>query len=185
MCSLRHNGPMLEVVEHRNDTVVFNNPRFCSFKVLCGSETVFVSKCFLAQKSPVFASMFTSGMKEDQRGELVMVDDVEAVKAMLLFIHQNTKVDTVNLAMKVIQLAHRYEIKLLMLQCELQLLENICEDRAEECLHLARKLKMDYLTFKCLEVWYTKFTISAAISDFYTEQQEENMSVSYDSDSSY
>ncbi|CAD5205853.1 unnamed protein product [Bursaphelenchus okinawaensis] len=136
---------ILEVLEHPDDTVVFNNPQFCDFNVLCGSETFYVSKCFLAQKSLVFASMFTSGMKEVQKGELIIVDDVEAVKAMLLFIHQNTEVDNVDLAMKVIRLAHLYEIKLLMIHCELLLLENIDEDRAEECLLLARKLKIDCL----------------------------------------
>ncbi|CAD5205852.1 unnamed protein product [Bursaphelenchus okinawaensis] len=61
-----------------------------------------------------------------------------------------------------------------MLQCELKLLENIGEDRAEECIHLARQLKMDCLVFRCLEVLYTKFTMP----DFHIEQRQENMIVS-------
>ncbi|CAD5205851.1 unnamed protein product [Bursaphelenchus okinawaensis] len=70
---------MLEVLEHQDDTIVFNNPQFCDFKVKCGSDTFFVSKGILAQKSPVFASIFKSGMKEVQRGEVVIVNDVEHV----------------------------------------------------------------------------------------------------------
>ncbi|CAD5217129.1 unnamed protein product [Bursaphelenchus okinawaensis] len=62
--------------------------------------------------------------------------------------------------MKVIQLAHRYEITLLKMHCELYLLKNMDIDHAEECLLLARKLDMDILAFNCLGKFYFNFRMS-------------------------
>ncbi|CAD5205816.1 unnamed protein product [Bursaphelenchus okinawaensis] len=149
-----------EIVEYSEHIQLFNNPLFCDFKVKCYSETFYVSKCCMAQKSPVFASMFTSGMKEAINGELELHDDVDTVKAMLLFIHHNKKVKDIDLAMKVIQLAQLYDIKLLREQCELFLMQNIQSDRAEECQTLAKSLDMGVLAFKCLEITYSNFEVS-------------------------
>ncbi|CAD5205817.1 unnamed protein product [Bursaphelenchus okinawaensis] len=79
--------------------------------------------------------------------------------AMLLFIHQNIKVDNVDLAMKVLQLADRYDILLLKLQCKLLLMEDVDIERAEECQELAKKLNMDDLACKCAEVIYYNYKL--------------------------
>ncbi|CAD5210229.1 unnamed protein product [Bursaphelenchus okinawaensis] len=158
-------------VEYLNDRVskvnegdceiVFNDRDFSDFKIIVGHETFYVSKCLLAQKSPVFKTMFKSRFNESIMGQLEMVDDPEAVKAMLLFIYEGKKVDNIDLAIDVIQLSHRYEIDILTIQCELYLTEKIKIDRAEECLALARQLNLDYLALKCYEVFFFNFDVSA------------------------
>ncbi|CAD5212556.1 unnamed protein product [Bursaphelenchus okinawaensis] len=139
------------------DDAVFNVACFIDFKITTDKETFYVSKCLLAQKSPVFRAMFREEAKEVQDGELKLSDDTDAVRAMLLYIYENKRVDDVELAMEVIQLAHRYEIELLKLQCELFLMENIALDYAEECLTLSRRLNLGHLALKCSEVFFFEF----------------------------
>ncbi|CAD5214308.1 unnamed protein product [Bursaphelenchus okinawaensis] len=144
-------------IKETPDEGVFNDKCFSDFKIKTGEEVFFVSKGILALKSPVFKAMFQSGMKEVQDGTLVLTEDSEVVRAMLLFMYHNKNVRDVKLAMRVLQLAHRYEIELLRAQCELFLMENIQVDDAEECQLLARSLDLRFLALKCSEVFFFNF----------------------------
>ncbi|CAD5214334.1 unnamed protein product [Bursaphelenchus okinawaensis] len=121
------------------DDDIFNNECYGDFKITTSNETFYVSKFALAQNSPVLKAMFKHQMKEVKNGEMVLHDDSEAVKAMLMYVHHHKTIDDFQLAMEVIQLAHRCEIRLLTLQCELCLLNNIRGEDAEECQALARR----------------------------------------------
>ncbi|CAD5207115.1 unnamed protein product [Bursaphelenchus okinawaensis] len=155
-------GRLAEIVEHKDGNNMFNQSEFSDFKVKVGktnTKTYFVSRFLMAQRSSVFQTMFKTQFKEVMDEEMEIKADVNAVEAMLLFIHQNKKVENVDLAMKVVQLAHLYEINLLQDQCELFLLENIKLKRAQECWTVADSLGMDYLAYKCVEVIYLNYRL--------------------------
>ncbi|CAD5217061.1 unnamed protein product [Bursaphelenchus okinawaensis] len=146
-----------KIVEMPYYLQLFNKPTLSDFKVIVGDKTFHVAKLRLAMKSEVFKNMFESGMKEVLESQLVMNEDEEAVEAMLLHIYAGKKVEDVKLAVKVIQLAHRYEIELLKIQCELVIVQNLKFDVDElyECMLLAKNLDLPYIGLKCHEMCST------------------------------
>ncbi|CAD5217055.1 unnamed protein product [Bursaphelenchus okinawaensis] len=131
---------------------LLDNQYVSDFRIVVGKRTFHVSKAFLSAKSKVFKTIFESGMKAAHEGQLILNEDEEAVEAMLLFIYGNKKVDDFNLAMKVIQIAHRYGIELLKLQCEYLIVQNLTVDVAYDCLVMSKRLDLPYLALKCHEM---------------------------------
>ncbi|CAD5217121.1 unnamed protein product [Bursaphelenchus okinawaensis] len=141
-----------KIVEVPHRLELLDNQSLSDFRIIVGKRTFYVSKSFLSMKSEVFKKMFESGMKETHEGQLVLHDDEEAVEAMLFFIYGDKKIEDLNLAMKVIQLAHRYGIELLKLQCEYLIVQNLTLDLACDSLVMSKRLDLPYLALKCYEM---------------------------------
>uniref|UniRef100_A0A1I7SGE0 BTB domain-containing protein n=4 Tax=Bursaphelenchus xylophilus TaxID=6326 RepID=A0A1I7SGE0_BURXY len=121
---------------------LFNDPRFSNQKINVGKTTFYVCKHQLAKKSPVFKSMFSSGLKEAEEGVLELHDDPAAVEAMLKYVYMNSKINDLQLAMNVVPLAYRYDLTDLMNECELAILNGISDESAEQAFDLAGKFDL-------------------------------------------
>ncbi|CAD5208664.1 unnamed protein product [Bursaphelenchus xylophilus] len=135
----------------------FGNPKLSDFRIQAGDKTFHVVKYVLALKSKVFARMLLVDMKETTENFMTLDEDPEVVEAMLKFLYMNTKVKGNELARKVVQLAHRYEISELKEQCELEILETLTVEDAAECWLLASKLKLPRAFLKCNQFLYENF----------------------------
>ncbi|CAD5208067.1 unnamed protein product [Bursaphelenchus xylophilus] len=132
----------------------FNNPTFSDFRIKAGSETFYTTKHQLALQSEVFARMFESKMKEATEGVLELPDDPEAVEAMLKHISMYKKVEGGQLARKVLQIAHRYELSELKDQCELEIIDKLSAEDVRESFRVADQLELPLLLLKCCEFIY-------------------------------
>ncbi|CAD5205501.1 unnamed protein product [Bursaphelenchus okinawaensis] len=147
-----------EIKEVSENEELFNDEVLSGFQVKTHKHTYYVSKCMLATKSEVFKTMFRCGTKEAKENHLVLDEDSKAVESILRFIYTRKKVDDVSLAAKVFVLAHRYEIKLLQLQCELFIMENMTIEDVEDCQRVSKKLDLRYLELKCAEILFFNFS---------------------------
>ncbi|CAD5208660.1 unnamed protein product [Bursaphelenchus xylophilus] len=135
----------------------FGNSDFSDFQIKAGGKTFYVTKYQLAHKSKVFANMFMVNMREKKEGVMKIDADAETVEAMLEYIYMFKKVKGSELARKVVQLAHCYEIDDLKEQCELEILENLTVNDAEDSLLLAAQLKLPLVFLKCNEFLLMNF----------------------------
>ncbi|CAD5205503.1 unnamed protein product [Bursaphelenchus okinawaensis] len=92
---------------------------------------------------------------------------------MLQFVNSHKKVESVSLAINVIQLAHLYDIKPLQLQCELLLMENLTMSEVEECERIASMLDLSYLATKCAEIRFFNCLKVTTDTDVTHEEDEQ------------
>ncbi|CAD5208662.1 unnamed protein product [Bursaphelenchus xylophilus] len=135
----------------------YGNPDVSDFQIQADGKTFHVTKNQLALKSKVFKRMFTIDMKEKTEGVMRIDADAESVGAMLEYIYMFRKVKGNELARKVVQLAHCYEIDDLKEQCELEILETLTVNDAEESLLLASQLRLPLVFLKCNEFLFFNF----------------------------
>ncbi|CAD5208258.1 unnamed protein product [Bursaphelenchus xylophilus] len=135
----------------------FGNPALSDFKIRAKDKTFYVSKYQLAVKSRVFAKMFEVDMNEKKEGVMKLDDDPDVVEAMLKYMYMYKKVEGIELARKVVQLAHRYEIDELKDQCELDMIRGLKEKDAEDILMFSWELKLSTLYLHCIDVLNNNF----------------------------
>uniref|UniRef100_A0A1I7S180 BTB domain-containing protein n=1 Tax=Bursaphelenchus xylophilus TaxID=6326 RepID=A0A1I7S180_BURXY len=162
----------------------FNNPTFSDFRIKAGSETFYTTKHQLALQSEVFARMFESKMKEATEGVLELPDDPEAVEAMLKHISMYKKVEGGQLARKVLQIAHRYELSELKDQCELEIIDKLSAEDVRESFRVADQLELPLLLLKCCEfIYYGSQTDNTKTEDnpkFYSFHPHVTYALHYD-----
>ncbi|CAD5214771.1 unnamed protein product [Bursaphelenchus xylophilus] len=127
------------------------------FKVIAGGREFNASRLLLASKSQVFCRMLESSMRETIDGEMTLDDDPFAVEAMLNHISNNWSVDDVDIARKVVELAHRYELRDLKDHCEAVLAENLELKGLKDRLDLAYELELPLLLRKCFQFGFYRF----------------------------
>ncbi|CAD5208068.1 unnamed protein product [Bursaphelenchus xylophilus] len=136
---------------------LFGDPYYADFKIKAGRRVFHIAKYQLALKSVVFERLLKSDMRESNEGVLKLDDGADAVEAMLKFVYMYTPVKGGELARKVIQLAHRYELEELKDQCELEIIETLTMEDARDSLLLANQLELPLLFTKCNEFLYFNF----------------------------
>ena len=112
---------------------LFGEKKFSDVKITCGKEVFPCHRSILSVRSPVFAAMFQSDMKENS-SRIVDIKDTkpEVVKEMLQFIYHGTT-STKN----VLVAADQYQLNLLKNKCEEKMCSTLDVNNSVEMLVLA------------------------------------------------
>ena len=117
---------------------LFNTGEISDIMFVIRNEKFKAHKMILIARSPVFAEMFKIDGKVSTIKNLKIEDCEPAVfEAMLRFLYTDQMEETEELALKLLPIAKRYQVKLLHQKCEDILLKNISTENCAEILMLA------------------------------------------------
>ena len=117
-----------------------------------------VHKFILQLRSPVFKAMLSSAMKESTSNEIVISDfDHDVVREFISFLYLD-KCDTTAFESKsLLAIAHKYEVKGLLIACENYLIKTVSDETAVELLQFADLYEAKDLKGKALNSIKTNF----------------------------
>ncbi|OXU28861.1 hypothetical protein TSAR_009154 [Trichomalopsis sarcophagae] len=109
-------------------------------------KTIRAHKCILALKSPVFAAMFQTEMKEKCENK-VQIQDIEysVFTEMLRYVYSCQVTDIKTMAVELLAAADRYSIDGLKAACERTICSSLSVDNAAKSLQLAERYRLDEL----------------------------------------
>uniref|UniRef100_A0A6V7I2R9 BTB domain-containing protein n=1 Tax=Bracon brevicornis TaxID=1563983 RepID=A0A6V7I2R9_9HYME len=132
--------------------------------ILCGSKVFPAHRMVLAIHSSVFTAMFQDKHLSESQHSVIRITDVspEVIEEMLNFMY-NDRVDNEDLALELLYLSERYELKRLKAKCQLMCIRNIHQVNAVDLLISAdccnaKELKqqaLKFITENEFEVWTT------------------------------
>ncbi|KAJ6644143.1 Speckle-type POZ protein [Pseudolycoriella hygida] len=132
---------------------ILNTGDFTDVTVTCKGQRFNAHKAILAARSPVFAAMFRSEMKEVESG-LIDITDMEAdiLMEMLQYIYTDEMNALDEIAIDLLVAADKYGIERLRIMCEQSLASNISVENAADTLiiadtHSAVQLKKQAVQF--------------------------------------
>ena len=129
------------------------------------NDRIPVHRFILQARSPVFRAMLSSGMVECTLNQIVMSDfRCNVVREFVRFLYTDTCCDTSMLmqhARSLLALAHKYEVKGLVHECERYLVGTLSADNAVELLQLADKYESKELKGRALQ--FIKINFSSII----------------------
>jgi len=100
--------------------------QFSDFRIICQGEVIPCQRSILAARSEIFEAMFEHNMKENETGEVEIIDlDLETVKAVLLYIYTGRVEYRKNNADLLIRAADKYMLHGLKRKIEDDLLNNV------------------------------------------------------------
>jgi BTB/POZ domain len=136
--------------EHMEDSVrlfreLWESGQFSDFTITAGDQEFKVHKNVVGSRSPVFAAIFESDMKEEKTGEMEITDfNAETVERLLSFLY--TGVVQEKGAMDLYAIASKYQVARLKLKCQEIIISSINNSNALEIfkfanLYLAEQIK--------------------------------------------
>ncbi|GFU23991.1 speckle-type POZ protein B [Nephila pilipes] len=100
--------------------------KLTDISLLVGSDVLHVHKFVLCARSPVFARMFESGMKETTENVIVIVDlDLPVLKSLIDFMYTGTIVDDFEAVFSLFYAADKYGVSSLQKLCREYLLSHL------------------------------------------------------------
>lgn len=134
--------------------------RFADLRFECQAQAWRVHSLFV-HRVPLFATMLSSGMKEQESGTIV-IDDVEpeSVRLLLRFLYCGSVELPGELATEMLELAHRYELELLSKRAATAIMQSFDWQDPETVLHvfaLATRLQNNTLKRVAANVVRTDF----------------------------
>jgi len=141
---------------------------------VCGGKEIKAHRNILAARSPVFMAMFTHEMAEKKSGRVTITDFTpEEMRDFLHFIY-NGKLDSMDNAVKLLDLADQYQVETLKEMCEIHLLGTITYETMIENLILANRHNSQYgLKQKAFELIKEFLGPSYKVPDSYVDKVEE------------
>merc|ERR1719375_438047 len=121
-----------------------------------GDQSIQAHSAILAARSPVFAAMLSSGMRESQGKEVVLSDlDAPAVRGLLSFLYtgvvKDETLESDESTLALLQAAHRYEATSLVEKCVEALRARLQVETVAERLEVADLIGCATLKAKCLD----------------------------------
>ncbi|CAK9058861.1 unnamed protein product [Durusdinium trenchii] len=141
-----------------------------------GSEEIQAHSIILGARSPVFERMFSCPMKEKKDKE-VHIQDLEAapVKALVKYLYtgvvDQTSLDNDNLALSLLEAAHRYEVPGLVERCVQVIVTRFKVETVAERLEMADMIGSKYFKAQCLE-YIQAHLVDVQATDAYTRLVE-------------
>jgi len=136
-----HLGKMLE------------SPQFSDFRILCQGEIIPCHRDILAARSEYFVAMFEHDLKENQTGEVEIVDfDLETVKAVVHHIYTGEVKFSKDNAEKMIRAADKYQMGGLKKKLEDILIKAVRMENAIDMFVLGDGVHADKLKYVSKEV---------------------------------
>ena len=128
---------------------------FCDFTIECGTEKLPCHKAILANRSDVFARLFTSQDWAENKENLFQIKDhdPEVVKQMLEFLYTNKIPDDTQCSLELLLIADQFNIEDLIQFCLPEIATTLTCDNALQILDIASKVSNATL----LEEYVTKF----------------------------
>jgi len=133
--------------------LLYDTKEYADIMILCGGKTFRGHKNILASRSPVFAAMFKSDMKESNAGSIEIKNmNPEVLESLLEYIYTGSASSVEMLAKELLAAADQYQIGKLKELCELKLCSVIDAGNCIELLvigdlHQASILKTQALGF--------------------------------------
>ena len=124
------------------------------YSIMVSGKELKASKYVLAQVSPVFEAMFTNDWK-DSRNNSLDIEDFEypEVNALVRLIHGLEFIpSTIDLTIKLMLVADKYEVLELRDQCKEYVLNGLNEDNVMDVLMVAHQLGLDDIQQKALHL---------------------------------
>ncbi|XP_008204965.1 speckle-type POZ protein B-like [Nasonia vitripennis] len=131
---------------------LLNDRDFGDLNISIEDKTVIVHKCILAKRSPVFAAMFRSDMKE-LRNNAVEIKDIKygVFMEMLRFIYSGKVHRLEAIAMDLLVAADMYQLENLKILCGVELVKQLSVEDAVCILKLADKCHVEALKKQAIE----------------------------------
>ena len=135
--------------------ILLTDKTFCDFTIECGTEKFSCHKAILANRSDVFARLFSSEDWAENKENLLQIKDhdPEVVKQMLEFIYSNKIPDDTQCSLELLLIADQFNIEELIQFCQPELAKSLTCENALQMLDTASKVTNATL----LEEYVTKF----------------------------
>lgn len=137
-----------------NLSLAFDAELCADFKLLIGNQVIKVNKLILMANSDVFKTMIESNLTEANENEVVIMDvEYEPMHAMIkaMYSGQVGLDGNVELALKVLTAADKYNVHGIVKACEQLILDNVTESNILSILIQVNKLEDGVLLVGCLE----------------------------------
>lgn len=153
----------------KNDFDQFlNNEQFSDVKFVVGNQSFYAHKIMLANKSRVFAAMFTTEMIENKKNIVVLEDiEIDTFKELLRYIYEGKTMKINEIAEELLVAADKYEITGLVHMCTEILYNRFTVHNALHLLQLADKLNIQKIKRKALELIKAHATYLADKPEFH------------------
>jgi BTB/POZ domain len=116
---------------------ILGDKEFSDVTFIAGDQEIPAHKALLAAKSPVFAAMFKSKMKEEQTNRIEITEEVAVFEELLRFIYTGNVENLDNNTEDLFVASDKYGIDQLKMLCEIELIENLNAGNAVQRLVLA------------------------------------------------
>lgn len=140
----------------KNNLAILADPSFADFTIIfCNQTEAKVHKAFLAAASPVFYKMFTTDMKESRTNtcKLDATIDPAIFGHLMRFIYGGLlPIFTCNLAMKLYNIAHIYQVEPLKRICENEMPKFLEVTNVFELYKLAHRYELEDLKIKAWRI---------------------------------
>jgi len=112
-------------------TSLFENQQFGDLTIEVGGKKMLVYKGIVAARSPVFAAMFNTNMKETEQN-LVTITDIEydVVKEMMIYIYTGRSPNVEKMAEDLLIASNKYDVSGLKMLCEIVLCSRLTVENA-------------------------------------------------------
>ncbi|XP_032458041.1 speckle-type POZ protein B [Nasonia vitripennis] len=136
-----------------NYEALINDEKFSDVALVSDGKTVRAHKCILAKRSPVFAAMFGTEMRETIENTVEITDvKYDILVEMIRFVYAEKVNDIDALASELAVAADKYALDGLKKYCEQTLMKNLCIGNVFARLQLADTLLMDKLKEKAIKL---------------------------------
>ncbi|XP_043276645.1 BTB and MATH domain-containing protein 43-like [Venturia canescens] len=143
-----------------NFKALLNSKSLSDTTLVLGDKKYSAHKTILAAQSKVFERMFETGMKEQKKKDVKVIDtDAEVFVKFLSYLYTGELTDLEKMVEKMIVLADYYEVDHLKTTCENLMLANLCEKNSVQYVILASELCCSALKNKALEMIRNNRTI--------------------------
>jgi BTB/POZ domain len=131
---------------------ILGDKEFSDVTFIAGDEEIPAHKALLVAKSPVFATMFKSKMKEEQTNRIEITEEADVFEELLRFIYTGNVENLDTNAEDLLAASDKYGIDQLKSLCELELVGQLNASNALQRLVLADLHRADHLQCKAIEL---------------------------------
>ena len=150
---MRMTAPSVVAVPNANGFgCILGDKEFSDVTVIAGDQEIPAHKALLAAKSPVFAAMFRSKMKEEQTNRITIPEKASVFEELLRFIYAGEVKKLEINAEGLLPAADKYGIDQLKSLCELELVDQLNASNALQRLVLADLHGASHLKCEAIQV---------------------------------
>lgn len=131
---------------------LLENETFSDVTIVVEDRKFQAHRAILAARSPIFAAMFSHEMAESKLNIVTITDvEPEVFDVMLRFIYTDSVENLKDMALKLLQVADKYDLEKLKILCEESLGRNLSEETALETLAYADLYRAEQLKSMTLD----------------------------------